>query len=154
NLAEVHNTLSEDISFRRVIRLAELVGNAVYFVHVSAASGVRAVAEARAAGYPIYGETLHQYANFTSADYRRPNGQMYHTYPSLKHDEDHRALWEGMAKGTISTVATDEVCTTLATKTQGKRIDDCTGGNSGVEPRMSVVYTEGVVRRGFSLERF
>src|SRR5215212_2996926 len=154
NLAEVHNTLSEDLSFRRVIRLAELVGAALYMVHVSAASGVQAVAEARGKGVPIYGETLHQYANHTSDDYRLPNGQMFHTYPSLKGEEDTRALWDGMARGTISTVATDEVCTTLKVKTQGKRIDDTTGGNSGVEPRMSIVYTEGVVRRGFSLERF
>src|SRR5918911_5208379 len=154
NMAEVHNTLSEDLSFRRIIRLAELVGAALYMVHVSAATGVQAVAEARARGLPIYGETLHQYANYTSADYRRPNGQIYHTYPSLKGEEDHRALWDGMARGTISTVATDEVCTTLAVKTQGRRIDDTTGGNSGVEPRIKIVYTEGVVRRGFSLERF
>src|SRR3954453_1270704 len=154
NLAEVHNTLSEDLSFRRIIRLAELVGAALYMVHVSAASGVQAVQEARGRGVPIYGETLHQYANHTSADYRLPNGQMFHTYPSIKGEEDQRALWAGMANGTISTVATDEVCTTLAVKTQGNKIDDTTGGNTGVEPRMAIVYTQGVVRRGFSLERF
>src|SRR6266704_537031 len=40
NLAEVHNTLSEDLSFNRVIRLAENVeGAALYMVHVSAATG-------------------------------------------------------------------------------------------------------------------
>src|SRR5215216_774505 len=94
NLAEVHNTLSEDLSFRRIIRLAELVGAALYMVHVSAASGVQAVAEARGKGLPIYGETLHQYANYNSEDYRRPNGQIYHTYPSLKTAEDNRALWD------------------------------------------------------------
>ena len=39
NMAEVHNTLSEDISFRRVIRLAEKVGATLYMMHTSAASG-------------------------------------------------------------------------------------------------------------------
>src|SRR5215831_7976386 len=40
NMAEVHNTLSEDLSFNRVIRLAENVeGAALYMVHVSAATG-------------------------------------------------------------------------------------------------------------------
>jgi len=39
NLAEVHNTLSEDLSFNRVIRLAENVeGAALYMVHVAAAT--------------------------------------------------------------------------------------------------------------------
>jgi dihydropyrimidinase len=155
NLHLAHNALSEDISFRRVIRLAELVeGSAVYFVHVSAASGVSAIAESRGRGFPIYGETLHQYALHNADDYKLPNGQIYHTYPSLKSETDRQALWRGMATGTIGTVATDEVCTTLKVKTQGQRIDDCTGGNSGVEPRMGVIYTEGVVNQGFSLERF
>ena len=66
NMAEVHNTLSEDISFRRVIRLAEKVGAALYMMHISAATGVSAIREARARGVPIYGESLHQYMLYTS----------------------------------------------------------------------------------------
>src|SRR6185503_1273947 len=66
NMAEVHNTLSEDISFRRVIRLAEKVGTAIYMMHTSAASGVSAIREARARGVSIYGESLHQYMLYTS----------------------------------------------------------------------------------------
>ena len=89
HMAEVHNTLSEDLSFRRIIRLAENVeGMALYMMHVSAAAGVQAIAESRARGFPIYGETLHQYLLYTSEDYRRPNGQIYHTYPSLKTRRD------------------------------------------------------------------
>jgi dihydropyrimidinase len=36
----------------------------------------------------------------------------------------------------------------------GRRIDDTVGGNSGVEPRLGVMYTEMVVRRGYSLPRY
>jgi dihydropyrimidinase len=36
----------------------------------------------------------------------------------------------------------------------GKRIDDTTGGNVGVEPRVSLMYTEMVGRRGYSIEKF
>src|SRR5258708_16039117 len=51
NLAEVHNRLSEDLSFRRVLRLAESVpGTALHMMHVSAGTGVEAIAEARAKG--------------------------------------------------------------------------------------------------------
>ena len=155
NMAEVHNTLSEDISFRRVIRLAEKVpGTALYMMHVSAASGVSAIREARARGVPIYGETLHQYMLYTSEDYRRPNGQIYHTYPSLKSAEDQAALWAGTLDGAINCVATDEICCTLKQKIQGVRIDDTTGGNAGVEPRVALMYTEMVGRRGYALPRF
>ena len=155
NMAEVHNTLSEDISFRRVIRLAEKIpGTALYMMHVSAATGVSAIREARARGVPIYGETLHQYMLYNKEDYKKPNGQMFHTYPSLKAPEDQAALWAGTLDGSINCVATDEICCTLATKVQGKRIDDTTGGNAGVEPRVALMYSKMVGERGYSLARF
>jgi len=155
NMAEVHSQLSEDISFRRVIRLAESVpGCALYMMHVSAGTGVAAIREARAKGLPIYGESLHQYMLYTAEDYKRPNGQIYHTYPSLKTKADQQALWAGTLDGAINCVATDDLCCTLREKTLGRRIDDTTGGNSGIEPRLAVMYTEMVTRRGYSLSRY
>src|SRR5271165_4509156 len=152
HLAEVHNALSEDLSFRRVLRLAESVpGTALYMMHVSAATGVAAIADARRRKLPIYGETLHQYLLYSAEDYKRPNGQIYHTYPSLKFKEDHAALWAATDHGAIQVVATDELCCPLNIKLQGRRIDDTTGGNSGVEPRLAVIYSETVVKRGYSL---
>lgn len=155
NMAEVHNTLSEDLSFNRVIRLAESIeGAALYMVHVSAATGVAAIARSRAQGYPMYGETLHQYLLYTAEDYKRPGGQMFHTYPSLKFAKDQQALWAATNHGAIQAVATDEVCCPLKVKLQGRRIDDTTGGNSGVEPRLSLMYTHMVEKRGYSLADF
>jgi len=155
NLAEVHNTLSEDLAFNRVIRLAaNIEGCALYMLHTSAATGVRAIATARAQGVPIYGETLHQYLMYSAEDYKRPNGQIYHTYPSLKFAEDHAALWAGTNHGAIQTVATDEICCPLKFKLQGNKIDDTTGGNAGVEPRVSLIYTETIEKRGYDLAQF
>lgn len=155
NLAEVHNTLSEDLSFHRVLRLAANVeGAAVYMMHTSAELGVRALAEARANGQAAYGETLHQYLLYNAEDYKRTNGQIYHTYPSLKFPADQKALWAATDRGAIQTIATDEVCCPLAIKLQADRIDDTTGGNSGVEPRVAIVYSETVVKRGYTLNQF
>ena len=154
NMAEVHSALSEDLSFRRVIRLAESEQTPLYMMHVSAGTGVKAIREARAKGQPIYGETLHQYMLYTSEDYKRPNGQIYHTYPSLKTKADQDELWAGTLDGSINSVATDEIGCSLRTKTIGNRIDDTTGGNAGVEPRVGVMYHEMVTERGYSLERF
>jgi dihydropyrimidinase len=154
-LAEAHNALSEDLSFRRVLRLAENVpGTALYMMHVSAGTGVQAIADARAKGVPVYGETLHQYMLYSAEDYKRHNGQIYHTYPSLKSKQDQARLWDGTLSGDISCVATDELCCTLKDKTLGERIDNTTGGNSGVEPRLAVMYTEMVNRRGYSLRKY
>jgi dihydropyrimidinase len=147
--------LSEDLSFRRILRLAESVpGTGLYMMHVSAGTGVAAIVEARGKGLPIYGETLHQYLIYSAQDYKRPNGQIYHTYPSLKSLEDQKALWHGTANDAIHCIATDELCCTLKDKTMGNRIDDTTGGNSGVEPRLGVMYTEMVARRGHSLPHY
>ncbi len=147
--------LSEDLSFNRVIRLAaNIEGAALYMMHTSAKTGVDAIAAARAKGVPIYGETLHQYLMYTAEDYRRPNGQIYHTYPSLKFREDQEALWKATDHGAIQTVATDEICCPLRIKLQGRRIDDTTGGNAGVEPRLSLIYTETVEKRGYGLSDF
>jgi dihydropyrimidinase len=154
NLPYVHNKLSEDLSFRRTLRLAATIGGAVYFVHTSAREGVAAVAEARAAGRPVYAETLHHYACFTADDYRTPRGYCYHTYPSIKFADDQAALWEGLLGGGVSTTATDEYPTSLALKLRGKTIEDVTGGNLGAEARLGIVFTEGVVKRGMTLERF
>ena len=154
NMHLIHSNISEDLSFRRVIRLAERVGAAVYFVHVSAKEGVDAIAEARSRGLPIYGETLHNYATFTADNYKEPDGMKYHTYPSLKFEDDRQRLWDGLLHGDLSTLATDLVSTTWAVKIQGRTVADVTGGHNGIETRLGIAYTEGVVKRGMSLERF
>jgi dihydropyrimidinase len=154
NLHLVHSKLSEKLAFQRTIELARATGAAVYFVHTSAREGVEAVVAARGDNLPVYAETLHHYACFSAADYLKPRGFCYHTYPSLKLEEDQRALWDGLVDGGVSTTATDEYPTSLELKLRGRRIDNVTGGNLGAEARMGIVYTEGVVRRRMSLDRF
>jgi len=155
NLPAIHNDISEDLSFRRIIGLAQYVeGAALYMMHVSAATGVEAIAEARGRGLPIYGETLHNFAAFTADDYLKPDGVIYHTHPSIKHDKDRQRLWRGLKEGTLSTMATDESCTPKAIKVSGQTILDTVGGQVGVETRVAIAYTEGVVKRGLSLEQF
>jgi len=154
NLHLVHNKLSELLAFRRTIALARHTGCAIYFVHTSAREGVEAIREARGAGQPVYGETLHQYACFNAEYYKTPRGFCSHTYPSLKFPEDQKALWDGLVHGGLSTLATDEYPTSLELKLRGKTIEDVTGGNVGAEARLGIGFTEGVGKRGMTLERF
>jgi dihydropyrimidinase len=102
----------------------------------------------------VYAETLHHYACFNAADYDAPRGFCYHTYPSLKYPDDQQALWDGLLGDGVSTTATDEYPTSLELKLRGKTAEDVTGGNLGAEARMGIIYTEGVAKRGMSLERF
>jgi dihydropyrimidinase len=153
-LPEAHPSISEDVSFRRVIRLAEWTGAATYMVHVSAKEGVQAVAEARSRGRAVYAETLHHYASFTSDVYKKPEGPLYHTYPSLKQSEDGEALWQGLINGEISTVGTDAILCGRDLKLGGTTIEDTVGGAPAIEERMAITYTEAVVKRGMSLPRY
>ena len=154
NMHLIHTNLSEDVSFRRVIRLAERKSCPVYFVHVSAREGVRAVGEARGRGQAVYGESLHNYACFNAENYREDNGMKYHTYPSLKFEEDRSELWDGLLDGRLSTVATDLVSTTWEEKIRFKTVADVTGGHNGIETRVGIAYSVGVSELGMSLERF
>ena len=81
HVAEVHNALSEALSFNRVIRLAEDVkGAAIYMAHVSTAAGVVALEASRAKGFPMYGETLHQYSDAQRRRLQAARRQMFRTF--------------------------------------------------------------------------
>jgi len=154
NLHLVHNNLSEDLAFRHVIRLARHAGSAIYFVHTTAKEGVAAIAEARAAGQPVYGEALHNYLEFTCEDYKKPGGTAIHTYPAIKFPDDRDALLAGLMDGRLATTATDEYTTHKAYKLAGDTIETVCGGHNGIETRMPVAFKKFVVERNMPLTRF
>jgi dihydropyrimidinase len=150
----VHSKLVEDLAFQKVVRLAERTGAGTYFVHVTAKDGLDAISEARSRGLPIYGEVLTLALSFNCDRYREADGMKYHTYPSLKFEEDRLDLWDGLLRRDLSFTATDSSFTTYLDKIAGRNVVDVRGGNIGIEIRMGVNYTEAVVRRGMSLEQY
>ena len=150
----IHSKEVEDVAFRDVIRIAEQNGAGMYFVHVTGNDGVNAVAAARSRGLPVYGEVLTLALSFNAYQYREPDGMKYHTYPSLKYPEDGSDLWSGLLGNNLTFTATDSSFTTYLDKTAGLNVQDMRGGNIGIEIRMGVNYSEGVVRRGMSLTQF
>lgn len=154
NLHLVHNNISEDMAFRKILRLAKHTEVGIYFVHTTAKEGVAAIAEARSQHLPVYGEALHNYLEFTCEDYKKPGGTAIHTYPAIKFAEDRDALQEGLADGSLCTTATDEYTTYRDVKLSGNTIETVCGGHNGIETRLPVVYTKLVATGRISLERF
>lgn len=154
NLHLVHSSTSEELAFYKVCRLAREAGTAVYFVHVTGESGTKVIADARAAGQPIYGEVLHNYLCFTAEDYKQADGGKIQTYPALKTEEDRQALWNGLLDGTLTTVATDEYTTDYKTKVGGRTVETACGGHAGIETRGTITYTEGVTTGKMTLRQF
>jgi Dihydroorotase and related cyclic amidohydrolases len=152
-MSEVHNSLSEAQAIDRVVAAASMIkGSRVYIMHVSSSLGVDAIVRARRNGVDIHAETLHQFALRTDASYATEDGMLFHTFPSLKTADDNQALWKAVKSRHIEVFATDELCTSRSAKLSGKRIDDMVGGNSGLEPKLALLYTEIVKKRGLGLE--
>jgi dihydropyrimidinase len=154
NLHLVHNNLSEDLAFRKILRLAKHTEVGVYFVHTTAKEGVAAIAEARSQRQPVYGEALHNYLEFTCEDYKKPGGTAIHTYPAIKFADDRDALLRGLMDGDLCTTATDEYTTYKNVKLSGDTIHTVCGGHNGIETRMPVAFTKFVSQRRMSLQRF
>jgi dihydropyrimidinase len=154
HMPDVHTTISEDLAFHHVLRMASHIpGAAVYMHHVTAKLGVEALRWFRARGVAAYGETLAVLSLATADRYADPDGHKYHIYPSLKFDEDVEAIWEGIADGTIHTTGTDGVCCLWEDKNRARTIDGTWGGVTGVEPKLALFYTELVSRRNLGLKR-
>lgn len=91
----------------RAIQWAKAAGAPLYIVHLANAQGMQAVTQARDEGYPIFAETCPQYLHFTKEVYKREDGRLFVCSPPIKGKDSQDALWEGIMRGDITTVATD-----------------------------------------------
>ena len=99
--------IAEEEADIRAIKLAEAAGAPLYIVHLGNEAGERYLAKARAEGLPIYAETCPHYLAFTNEVYKRPDGIRFICSPPMKGIESQIALWEGVSRGVIDTIATD-----------------------------------------------
>lgn len=140
--------------------LAEQANSSLYIVHMNAGGEVDQLAYARKKGLPVMGETCPQYLFFNQAHLKRPDGAKWVCSPPMRTPADNARLWEGLAEGTIQTIATDHcpffyngsqpilyegTPVAIAGKELGK--DDFTkipNGLPGIGDRMVMVWTYGV----------
>ncbi len=143
----------------RAIALARAAGGApLYIVHLSTADGLAAVERARAAGLPVTAETCPQYLLLTEERYAEPDhrGLRYVMAPPLRGPEDRDALWRGLRHGAVDVVATDHCSFSFEQKLARGRDDvfRCPGGIPGVETRLPLLFSEGVLKGRIGLPRF
>lgn len=128
---------------RRVIYMAKNLHAPLYIVHLASREGMEEVAISRSEGYEIYAETCPQYLHFTNEVYKREDGRNFVCAPSIKAKDSQDALWEGIKRGNISTVATDHCPFQSYEKDWGK--DDFTkipNGCMGVENMYPYMLSE------------
>jgi dihydropyrimidinase len=164
NLSPHYHPLSrppecEAEAINRMILLAKMAGDApLYIVHLSNALGLRFIKSAREQGQRnLYAETCPQYLLLDDALYDLPDneGLKYIMCPPLRKGIDQASLWEGLTT-TIDTVATDHCPFFFKTqKILGKHdFTLCPSGVPGIEERIPLLFSEGVMKKRISLRRF
>ena len=147
--------VSESEATVRAIHLSEVAGNSLYVVHISVEKALEAVRRAQMRGQPVWGETTSHYLSLTDEVYNRADGAKYICAPPIRKQADQDALWQGLNDGVIHTVCSDHcgfnVAQRLENEADFRRVPP---GLAGIETHPSVIFSEGVMKKRISLERF
>ncbi|MCP4219212.1 MAG: dihydropyrimidinase [bacterium] len=148
----------ESETVARSILMARMTQCPLYIVHVSAAGSVEVIAAARARGQDVLAETCPHYLLLDDSEYRRPDfqGAAYVMSPPLRPAAHKQLLWDALENDTLQTVATDH-CPFNMKSGKDRGIDDFTkipNGVAGVQSRMMLLYTYGVLENKISLKRW
>jgi len=144
----------EAAAIRRLIDAARLTGGRLFIVHLASSEGIGLVASARKEGLDILAETCTHYLIFTEDMLRRDDGIKWICSPPLRTPEIRDRLWEAVRDGIISQVSSDDAAYSWKAKLLGVgRFDLCPNGIPGIEARLPLLYSEGVVRGRISLSR-
>jgi dihydroorotase-like cyclic amidohydrolase len=133
---------------RRAAYFAELTGCKLYFVHIGAKAGLEEAVLHRERYDRLTIETCPHYLTLTEDS---DIGNLAKINPPVRKQDDQDRIWEGLINGEISTVGTDHCCVCRAEKAGS--IWDAAAGFPGMATMLPVVLTEGVHKRGMSLQR-
>ncbi|NOQ26702.1 MAG: dihydropyrimidinase [Bacteroidales bacterium] len=142
---------------KNAIEMAKNANCPIYIVHTSCEESINYIKEAQKAGQQVYSETCPQYLLLDDSKYKGNFNDTckYVMSPPLRKKEDQEILWESIKKGIVKTVGTDHCPFSLEQKNQGKTdFRKIPNGAGGVEHRMSLLYTYGVLEKRISLNQF
>lgn len=146
---------SETRAIRACVDVSRETGCRVFIVHMAAAEGAEIVAGARAEGVNIIAETCTHYLVFTDEMLERDDGLKWICSPPLRDQENQDQLWAALNDGRVAMVTSDDAAYSWEAKLYGQdRFDRVPNGLAGIEPRLSLVYSEGVAKGKISLPRF
>ncbi|WP_423460750.1 dihydropyrimidinase [Ottowia sp. VDI28] len=161
--AQSRPMLVEREATHRAIALAELVDTPILIVHVSGREAIEQIRWARALGLKVFAETCPQYLFLTAEDLGLDDS--YHgarcvCSPPPRDRANQEVVWNGLADGLFSVFSSDHAPFRMDGM-QGKRPEGCEvsfdhipNGIPGIETRMPLLYSEGVLKGRITLERF
>lgn len=142
----------------RAATLTGLADSQLYVVHVSCAEAAQKIAEARANGINIWGETCPQYlvldqSYLEKADFE---GAKYVWSPPLREKWNQDVLWNALKTGQLQTIGSDQCSFDFnGQKNIGKNdFSKIPNGGPLIEDRVSILYSEGVDKGRITLNQF
>jgi len=142
----------------RAIMIADMAGVPVYIVHTSCEQAHEAIRRARQQGKRVYGEPLIQHLVLDETEYFNKDWDyaarrvMSPPFRSKQHQD---SLWAGLQSGSLQVVATDHCAFTTAQKRTGiGNFAKIPNGTGGLEDRMPVLWTKGVVTGRLTMNEF
>lgn len=160
--ARARPVLAERDATHHAIAMSELVDTPILIVHVSSVDALAEIRRAQAAGKPVLAETCPQYLLLTEHDLDRPDfgGAKYCCSPPLRDRRHQEALWAGLADGTLAVYSSDHSAFFFDGPEGKKRNGNDAPftrvpyGLPGLETRMPLLFSEGVMAGRLSLETF
>jgi dihydropyrimidinase len=143
--------MCEEDGIRRALYWAQVTGCPLYIVHCSSGGAPRLIAEARARGIAVTGETCPHYL---TVHRDHPAALVAKYNPAIKEQADLEGLWNGLRDGWISTMGSDHIPVRASDKdVTDKDVWSARGGLPGSGTILPVLLSEGVNKGRLSLER-
>lgn len=137
----------------RALALANVAGARALIFHMTAAEALRELRYARERGQEVYGEVCTQYVLLGDEALSDPlRGTALAFSPPLRTAEHRDALWAGLADGTIDVISTDHGPRRRDRDAEGSLFTP--PGTSGIEVRLALFHTFGVLPGRISLNRW
>jgi allantoinase len=142
---------AEHSAIRLMVRLMEWCETPVHIVHLSSASSLGIIREARARGLPLTVETCPHYLTFAAEEI--PDGATeYKCAPPIRDAAEREALWAGLVAGDIDLIASDHSPCVPSLKSTGGDFSSCWGGIASLQYSLAAVWT-GAKKRDIGLEK-
>ncbi|CAM5211441.1 Dihydropyrimidinase OS=Castellaniella sp OX=1955812 GN=hydA PE=3 SV=1 [Castellaniella denitrificans] len=159
--AVAHDPLAEAEATNRAITLSRLVGTPILIVHVAGGSTVEVIRSAQTLGARVLAESCPQYLFLTAEDLDRAGleGAKYCCSPPPRDAGSQEAIWQGFADGTLLTYSSDHAPyrfdeTGKLPKGERTTFKEMANGVPGLELRMPLLFSEGVLKGRISIHQF
>lgn len=159
--AVAHDPIAETEATHRALMLASVLNVPILIVHVSGAQTVELLRNARHKGIAVYAESCPQYLFLTAdnIDIDGVEGAKYCCSPPPRDVASQEAIWQGLLDDTLSIYSSDHAPYRFGQtgklpygdKTTFKQMAN---GVPGIELRMPLLFSEGVLKGRMSIERF